>query len=78
MLLFKRRHVEQLAVRTKKIAGDLGCIWVPIHQMFDDTVKLREPEYWFWTTVSIPPKTDMDSLQEWMDTKDVNLSGYFT
>lgn len=74
-IMFKRRHVEQLAVRAKKIAGDLGCIWVPLQQMFDDAAKLREPEYWIWD--GIHPTENGHGLiaRQWMDTVGPIITG---
>lgn len=74
-IMFKRRHVEQLAVRAKKIAGDLGCIWVPLQQMFDDAAKLREPEYWIWD--GIHPTENGHGLiaRQWMNTVGPIITG---
>lgn len=74
-ILFKRRHVEQLALRAKNIAMDLGCTWVSLQQMFDDAAKLREPEYWVWD--GIHPTENGHGLiaRQWMAAVGAEITG---
>ena len=81
-ILFKRRGVEELAVRAKKIAGDFGCTWVPLQKAFDAAAKLREPEYWVWDGVHPTENGHGLIARQWMKavgarvTGDVNFIGF--